>query len=92
MTKKWTLLFILPWIAIGCDQQAANEALDEAKSTESATIPAMKISPAEDAMANGTQTTAQPLPTPDAREVLSEAISVANADDKALFVHFSADW
>ena len=35
-----------------------------------------------------TETSAQPL----ASDVLNEAIAKAKADDKALFVHFTADW
>ena len=92
MNKNWTLLLILPCLAIGCNQQAANQALEDAKQAESKVIKAAKIVPAEEAMKTGTQTKARPVPDVDAREVLQEAISVAKAEDKALFVHFSADW
>ena len=90
MTKYWTLLLILPWLAIGCSRQSANQELEEAEAAKPKVIPAAKIVPLEEAMATGTQTV-KPEPDVDAREVLQEAISVAKADSKALFVHFSAD-
>ena len=55
MTKYWTLLLILPWLAVGCSQQAANQALEEAKVAEANAIEAAKIVPVEEAMKTGTQ-------------------------------------
>ena len=92
MTKHWTLLLILLVIAIGCDQQAANQALEEAKTVEANTIPATKILTREEAMKASTETRLESTPKPDARKILAQAVATAKADDKALLVHFSADW
>ena len=91
MTKYWTLILILPLLAVGCYQQEAKRNLEDAEAAQSKVIPAAKIVPVEEAMNTGTQT-ARPEPDVDARDVLQEAISAAKADDKALFVHFGADW
>lgn len=85
-------MLVLLVIASGCDQQAANQALDEAKTAKANTIPAAKILTREEAMKASTESRLESTPKPDARKILAQAVATANADDKALLVHFSADW
>lgn len=99
MTKHWTLVLIVLVLATGCDQQAANQTLDEAKAaaaeakiSEAKTIPATKILTREEAMKASTETRLESTPKPNARKILAQAVATAKADDKALLVHFSADW
>lgn len=92
MTKHWILFIFSLVFTIGCDQQAANKASNEAKIAESKSIPATPILTREDAIKASTETRLESTPKPDARAILTQAVATAKADDKALLVHFSADW
>lgn len=92
MTRRWTIVLFSLLFSFGCDQQAANKTLDESKTAEPQTIPATPILTREDAIKASNKTRQESTPKPDAHVILKEAVATAKADDKALLVHFSADW
>ena len=85
MKMHWIIVLALLVISTGCDQQAADRALKEAKAAEAEAKLALEAN--ADSIAK-TETSAKL----DARKVLDDAIAAAKADDKALLVHFTADW
>ncbi len=100
MKTRTMMMWVMLVFAVGCDQQAANQALDEAKAAEAnarmAEANANQLaSAAEPALHNGQSdldANSESEVDLDANQVLAGAIALAKADNKALFVHFSADW
>ena len=55
MTKDWNLVLFLLLITMGCDQQAANNSLENAEIAETKTIPATPILTSEEARKASTE-------------------------------------
>ncbi len=99
MNKIWMFVVVVVMAAAGCDQKEAaissmEKAKADAKVAEAKLIEA-KLADAKTAStepnvdgAAGTQTAAKL----DAHKVLDDAIAAAKTEDKALLVHFTADW
>lgn len=80
MHKQLIMLLAFMLAAVGCDQQAAEQAAEDTKAVQA------ELKHMADAVAK-TETSAKL----DARKVLADAIADAKMDNKALFVDFSAD-
>ncbi len=86
MKETWLFLFVLLLITIGCGVEVVSEPqpiVNTPANSESA--PDEQTSDIEEA-AKDTSTGLN------ANQVLDDAIAAASADDKRLFVYFSADW
>lgn len=92
MLRHYLIVLTLLLIVLGCDQQAAREQTNKSEIDKPESIPATKILSLEEAQLVATETRLTSTPKPDARQVLEAAIAAADADNKALFVYFSADW
>lgn len=83
----------------GCDQQAADRALDKARAAEARAAADAKLAEDQHPLSESNVSEAQDSDSQletisklDANQVLHDAIAAAKADNKALLVHFSADW
>ncbi len=92
MSKRSKIAVALFLFATGCSQQAGNQPANETEMDGSTSIPAIKILSREEALQAATETRLESTPKPDAQGILDRAIAAAKAEDKALLVHFSADW
>ncbi len=98
MNKAWLVVLALLIAATGCDQgKEAKTALKSAKADAKKAADSAKHATKEmaknatdkvDAATEKTETSAKLV----AKNVLDEAIATAKTEDKALFVHFTADW
>ncbi len=81
MSKHWILIVGVVLFAVGCERYESGKSLkNETPNAESAAVKKLDLE--------------KPIAVAklDAHQVLDGAIAAAKADDKALFVHFGADW
>jgi hypothetical protein len=94
MNKAWLVVLALLIAATGCDKgKEAETALKNAKKAAESAKHATKemakdVKDEVDDAVEQTETSAKLV----AKNVLDEAIATAKTEDKALFVHFTADW
>ncbi|MDG1875237.1 MAG: hypothetical protein P8J27_15090 [Mariniblastus sp.] len=95
------LLCLSLLLLVGCESSETKEKAEvsgQSNLTKNETSEPMAIipsNPAESTALNDSKPETSSQPTIDelnARTVLSDAVAAAKADNKALFVHFSADW
>ena len=95
------LLCLSLLLLVGCESSETKEKAEvsgQSNLTKNETSEPMAIipsNPTESTALNDSKPETSSQPTIDelnARTVLSDAVAAAKADNKALFVHFSADW